>query len=79
MLETSRYAVIASRSVGGAVERNRCKRRIRSRVTRMASRIAPGFDFLVIARIACLVVEPDSLDKTFEQVFTRAGILRVNV
>jgi RNase P protein component len=44
----------------------------------MASRIAPGFDFLVIARIACLVVEPDSLDKTFEQVFTRAGILSVN-
>lgn len=78
-LEISRYGVIASRSVGGAVQRNRCKRRIRSRVASLATRIAPGNDLLIIARVGCLFVEPDLLDKAFEQVFTQAGLLSVNV
>ncbi|HBO34746.1 MAG TPA: ribonuclease P protein component [Anaerolineaceae bacterium] len=78
-LEMSRYAVIASRSVGGAVERNRCKRRIRSRVAKLAIRIIPGNDFLIIARVACLSVEPVLLDQAFEQVFAQAGLLSVNV
>jgi len=78
-LENSRYAVIASRSVGGAVERNRCKRRIRSRVTKLAGRITPGNDLLIIARVACLAVESALLDETFEQMFTQAGLISKNV
>lgn len=77
-LEFSRYAVIASRSVGGAVERNRCKRRIRSRVTRLSGRMIPGNDLLIIARIACLTIEPNLLDKAFDQMFTQAGLLSIN-
>lgn len=77
-LEISRYAVIASRSVGGAVERNRCKRRIRSRVAKFAGRMKPGNDLLVIARIACLTIEPDLLDKAFDQMFNQAGLLSIN-
>jgi len=78
-LEISRYCVIASRSVGGAVERNRCKRRIRSRMAKLSGRVKPGNDFLIIARIACLVVEPEILDKAFEQTFTQAGLISNNV
>ena len=78
MLDTSRYAVIASRSVGGAVERNRCKRRIRSRVTKLESRMTPGNDLLIIARAACLEVKPDLLDKAFEQTFAQAGLIKTN-
>ena len=74
----SRFAVIASRSVGGAVERNRCKRRIRSRVTKLESRMTPGNDLLIIARIACLKIEPELLDKAFDQMFTQAGLLSIN-
>ncbi|NLG40322.1 MAG: ribonuclease P protein component [Chloroflexi bacterium] len=74
-LQISRYAVIASRSVGGAVERNRCKRRIRSRVAKLASKLTSGFDLLIIARIACLTVEPKILDKAFEQVYDQAGLI----
>ena len=77
-LESSRYAVIASRSVGGAVERNRCKRRIRSRVAKLAGRMKPGNDLLIIARIACLKIEPDLLDVAFDQMFTQAGLLSIN-
>jgi len=78
-LEESRYAVIASRSVGGAVERNRCKRRIRSRVTKLADRLTPGNDFLIIARVGCLEVEPTLLDNAFEQMFAQAGLITKNV
>ncbi len=78
-LDISRYAVIASRSVGGAVERNRCKRRIRSRVARLAGKMIPGNDLLIIARIACLTIEPGLLDTTFDQMFTQAGLIRNNV
>jgi len=74
-LQESRFAVIATRSVGGAVERNRCKRRIRSRVKKFAPGIIPGYDFLVIARFACLEVEPTVLDSAFEKIFTRAELL----
>ena len=74
-LEESRYAVIASRSVGGAVERNRCKRRIRSRVAKLAGELTSGFDLLIIARVACLTVEPKILDKAFEQVYDQAGLI----
>ncbi|HAL73608.1 MAG TPA: hypothetical protein DCM45_00775 [Clostridiales bacterium] len=45
----------------------------------LATRIAPGNDLLIIARVGCLFVEPDLLDKAFEQVFTQAGLLSVNV
>lgn len=78
-LEFSRFAVIASRSVGGAVERNRCKRRIRSRVTKLAGRLTPGNDFLIIARVGCLEVEPTMLDNAFEQLFAQAGLISKNV
>ncbi|MEL7625739.1 MAG: ribonuclease P protein component [Anaerolineaceae bacterium] len=79
LLDTIRYAVIASRRVGGAVERNRCKRRLRSRVTRLAPKITPGNDLLIIARIACLETEPEILDKAFEQVFIQAGLISNHV
>ena len=78
-LQESRFAVIATRSVGGAVQRNRCKRRIRSRVEKFAPGIIPGYDFLVIARFACLVAEPTVLDSAFEQVFSRARLLGTGV
>ena len=79
LLEISRYAVIASRRVGGAVERNRCKRRIRSRMANLALKIATGNDFVIIARVACLEVEPELLDRAFDQVFSQARLFTVNV
>lgn len=78
-LKFSRYVVVASRSVGGAVERNRCKRRIRSGVNRLASKMTPGNDLLIIARVACLETEPLVLDQAFEQVFTLAGLISNDV
>jgi ribonuclease P protein component len=50
----------ASRRVGGAVERNRAKRRLRAAVAHvMPSHAVPGYDYVVIAR-------PETLSRPFE-------------
>jgi len=74
----ARYAVIASRKVGGAVERNRCKRRMRSRVKMLANRIAKDHNFVLIARPELLQVDAITLDKSIVQLFQRAGLLNTN-
>ncbi len=46
-----RYGITASRKVGGAVKRNRAKRRIRALLNQTLSQKGhPGFDYVVIAR-----------------------------
>jgi len=72
------FAVIASRKVGGAVERNRCKRRMRSRVKMLASRIVKDYNFVLIARPELLRVDSDTLDRSMIQLFQRAGLLCSN-
>ncbi|NLB71044.1 MAG: ribonuclease P protein component [Chloroflexi bacterium] len=69
------YALIASRTVGGAVERNRCKRRMRSRVAMFAAGIVDDYDFVLIARKDLLTAEADTLDKAFKQLFMKAGLI----
>jgi len=71
----SRYAVIASKSVGGAVQRNRCKRRMRSRANGYLDKIKPGYDMLFIARQATLHCSPIELDMSFYTLLNRAKLL----
>lgn len=78
LLNQVRYAVIASKSVGGAVERNRCKRRIRSRMAKFGAKINKGNDLLIIARSALLTVSPVALDQAFEQILVKANLLEKN-
>lgn len=57
-----RYAISTSRRVGGAVTRNRIRRRIRE-VLRESLAAGPGWDILVIVR-------PASAEATFEEMRT---------
>lgn len=46
-----RYGITASRKVGGAVERNRAKRRLRALIREILPPLAqPGMDYVFIAR-----------------------------
>jgi ribonuclease P protein component len=49
-LETSRFAVVASRAVGTAVKRNRAKRLIRAALQELTAQVKPGWDLILIAR-----------------------------
>lgn len=51
-VENSRFAFLASRRVGKAVHRNRAKRLLREVVRCHLPEIEPGWDCLLIARIA---------------------------
>lgn len=70
-----RYAVIASKTVGGAVQRNRCKRRLRNRANEYLDKIKPDYDILLIARQATLNCSPAELDRTFYNLFKKAKLL----
>jgi ribonuclease P protein component len=46
----NRYAVVAGRKSGGAVQRNRLKRVTREALRALHPRLTPGFDLVVIIR-----------------------------
>ena len=50
--EGSRLGLAVPRSVGGAVVRNRVKRRLRETWRELAGRAQPGFDYVLVARPA---------------------------
>ena len=66
-----RYAVIASRSVGGAVQRNRCRRRLRARAVENLKRLEVGMDCVLIARKRLLYAEPREVDAAVQDLFNR--------
>ncbi|HBG59968.1 MAG TPA: ribonuclease P protein component [Anaerolineaceae bacterium] len=73
-LAYSRAAVLASKAVGGAVQRNRCKRILRARLAQSWAEIKPGFDILVVARKHLLESTPSEVDQSFQKLLVWAGI-----
>ncbi len=73
-LAAVRVAVVASRAVGGAVQRNRARRRVREALrVALAPRPAhPGADLLVIARPAALSAATKDLHDAVERELRRA-------
>lgn len=67
-----RIGYTASRKVGGAVARNRARRRLRAVVDRvMPTRARPGTDYVVIARRATVARPFDALVGDMEEAFDR--------
>ena len=50
----ARVGFTVSRKVGGAVERNRIKRRLRELVRRSTAALCPGYDYVVVGRRTAL-------------------------
>jgi len=62
-----RLGFTASRKIGGAVARNRAKRRLRAVARRvMCNRALPGFDYVLVARSAVLTCTFVDLEKDLE-------------
>lgn len=74
-LERTRYAFSTGRRLGGAVVRNRVRRRLREIVRSLASQVAPGWDVLIVARAACLGASYAELRAVAVRLLGRAGLL----
>jgi len=68
-LDVVRVAVASPRALGGAVRRNRARRRVREaiRVMLRSRTSAPGTDLLVVARGPALEVQHDTLRAAVER------------
>jgi len=70
-----RVGVSAGRNVGGAVERNRAKRRMRACLDGLIPRLTPGWDIVLLARKPMTAAQFTEIEAAINLVFTRAGLL----
>ncbi len=76
----SRCGFIVARRLGGAVVRNRIRRRVREAVRLLYPQIAPGWDMVFIARSPALAeIAFPQLQALVQQVLQRAGVLQASV
>lgn len=73
--EGTKIGVIATKSVGGAVARNRAKRLLRAGVEPYCDRIKPAYKLVLIGRKPIVAAEPDAISQAIQTLFTKAGIL----
>jgi len=74
-LETSRFGLATGRKLGGAVVRNRVRRRLREALRVMAPSFQPGWDVLIIARPALIEADHEALVGALGRVLHRGGVL----
>lgn len=67
--------ILASRSLGGAVIRNRSKRRMRAIVNEILPNIQPGYNMVFILRPPLVQASFEELRNATHQVLRRAGVL----
>lgn len=76
-LEQTRVGITAGKSVGGAVVRNRAKRRLRETVRLAASQLAIGWDVVLIARPNLAKADWDAVIEAVSQLIARAKLRKV--
>ncbi len=74
-LPRSRFSVTAGRVLGGAVHRNRAKRRLREVLRRLAPTAQPGWDIVVVARSAAETVGLGDLGGAIARLLVRGGVI----
>lgn len=70
-----RVGVAAGRSVGGAVQRNRAKRRIRACIDGLLPRLTPGWDLVLLARKPMSAARYSDIQAAIHLLLSKAGLL----
>ena len=76
--DASRFAFVASRRVGNAVQRNRARRLMREAVRKHLDDIQPGWDCILIARQSILQTNFVEVETAVLQLLNRAKLLKVS-
>jgi ribonuclease P protein component len=74
-LDQTRIGLSTGKRLGGAVVRNRIRRRIREALRVMAPSFQPGWDVLIIARPALVGADHDALVGALRRVLRAGGVL----
>ena len=74
-LEVTRFGLSTGRKLGGAVVRNRVRRRLREVLRVMAPSFQPGWDVLIIARPALVEADQSALVGALRRVLRLGGVL----
>jgi ribonuclease P protein component len=74
-LEVTRFGLSTGRKLGGAVVRNRVRRRLRAALTVMAPSFQPGWDVLIIARPPVITADYRTLAGALQSLLRRGGVL----
>jgi len=74
-LETTRFGLSTGRALGGAVVRNRVRRRLREALRAMAPSFQPGWDVLIIARPAIVETDYRSQLAALRRILQRGGVV----
>ena len=75
-LEQTRFGLSTGRRLGGAVVRNRVRRRIREALRDLAPRSVPGWDVFIMARPPAATASYREVAAALERVLRAAGVLR---
>jgi ribonuclease P protein component len=70
------FGLITGKKIGGAVERNTVRRRLREIIRKHQERLAPGWHWVLIARWRAPELTFAELEKDWLYVARRSGILR---
>jgi ribonuclease P protein component len=74
-LETTRFGLSTGRKLGGAVVRNRVRRRLREALRAMSPSFQPGWDVLIIARPGVIEADHEALVGALRRLLSRGGVL----
>jgi ribonuclease P protein component len=74
-LDRTRFGLATGRRLGGAVIRNRVRRRLREVLRVMAPSFQPGWDVLIIARPAIVEADHDALVGALRRLLGRSGVI----
>jgi ribonuclease P protein component len=73
-----RVGVSAGRRVGGAVVRNRAKRRVREAVRGRLAQLKPGWDLIFVVRPAAASADFQAIDRAVATLLQRAALLQLH-
>jgi ribonuclease P protein component len=74
-LPNPRFGFGAARALGGAVERNRARRRLRAAARLLQPRVSAGWDIILIARPGIAQADFHSLSGALADKLTEAGLI----